>query len=1072
MTPLSIKLLSSAAVVVVNLYGPASTYGYASSLYSRVPPDAVPYNLRDTFNQVYLSNRGKFNATGDNSAPPGARASLTRASLLGASTSYGTTVQPVVGLDCTDLPIKRHALSHSSRSLDKNRNHHRSVVHKYKRGKHNARRRSSRHTARPLHKRAPARLAPVAPGMSHHKPEIALLRLLPRKCDIVSKRLISNIILRRALNLSPQFSLPERRHVGSRHRSGPQHDHEPAGIPSSGLHMISSARNHTHKPRRTNRLRKGWFHANDLGIGGHRPATGIVSPAGAQLTSSTENPFGHKVTIGVQMRQNGALLGTIPLTMAGDGELFVPTSVFIGLLASQISGIEIKRLLASTDKDGLLPLTAVRDGDLRASYDAHRVEIEVAPRPTNGDVTTFSLSSGGGRAVVDVAKPAGIAAYATLRTSLDYISKGVATGFQSPVVDGQFVVRLGGFVLQDEHLLDPNRIQGKLSRMATSAVYDLPQWDTRITAGDVNTLSDGLQQGSSLLGLSVSRLYRTFEPSRNIRPTSLDSFVISQMSDVEVLVNGMVVRRMSLAPGRYTLNDFPFVTGSNKVQILAVDQSGRHEVANFDRYFDLSLINPGLSEFSFSAGMLSTPTMAGPAYDWSQPYMSGFYRRGISNTLTIGTNFASDKRSQQFGFESIYALPLATIGINAAISRADSHGVGTALRIGAQHINDSAAVGHISSYDIGFETHSANFANPGSTLFVRDSLRYRLTSDASMRLKHGQNLTFGASFTSSRNQPASYDVRANYSFRLGYGASLGVGGSYIAANGGRSGFGALLNLNIRLGRRSSLSSSANSLESSGSVSYNESSTQTLGSHTTHIVGNYQDGLAGLSGDIDFITNRADLSVSHTLDYNTSGTQLTGSRTSVRAGMSIAFADGAVAVGQPIRDSFAIIEPHRTLEGDRVEIDSTSDGPRAKSDLLGKPLVSDITEYSLRTVRVDVPDAPAGYDLGQSQFMLRSPHKAGYKLPVGSEYTVSASGSLRDHLGKPVPLAVGSAISLDDPTAPKKEVFTNSMGRVSIAGLKEGRWEITLQNDLQLHYRLDVPKGAKGLFKFGTLEPDQ
>ena len=784
------------------------------------------------------------------------------------------------------------------------------------------------------------------------------------------------------------------------------------------------------------------------------------------------NPFGRRVTIAVELRQNNTLLGTIPLTIATDGQLFVPLNALTALVDKQLSATELARLQAATDAQGLVPVATINRGNLQLAYDPRRVEMVLTHQFGDDPTTQLSLGFNDSPPVINLAAPAKTSFYATFQTSLDYISKGGTPGLAAPVIDGQFALRAADIVVEDEHLLDPNRNMGKVTRLGTRAIYDIPQWDTRLTLGDTDTLTAGFQQGSSLLGFSASRLYRTFEPSRNIRPTSLDSFTLNQASDVEILVNGNVVRRMALAPGRYTLNDFPFVSGSNQVQIQAVDQTGTREIANFKQYFDLNLLHPGLSEFSFNAGMLSTPGLGGPSYNWSRPYMSGFYRQGVTKDLTLGINTQADGQSQQVGSEVTYASSLATLGINTALSRFNGHGLGGAFRIDAQRINDAAAPGQFNAINVGAEVHSANFSTPGTFMYVGDTLRYRLSSDASVRLSGGQSLNFGASYTSSRHQPATYDLRSNYSFRLGYGATLSLGANYNVTTAGRSGFGALINLSMRLGAHGFASISADSLERSGLVSYSEASSQAVGSHSTHLVGSLQEGVSSLSGDVNFITNRADLDIAHTLDYDIGGTSLTGSRTSLRAGASIAFADGEVAIGRPIRDSFAIIERNATLADNKVVVDSTPTGPKAQSDGLGAPMVSDITEYSQRTLRVDVPDAPNGYDLGANSFPLRPPYKAGYKLAVGSEYTASALGTLRDRMGKPVPLAVGSVVSLDDPTAPHKEVFTNSMGRISISGLKGGHWAIILPGDIEMRYLLVVPNGTKGLFKFGTLDPQQ
>ncbi len=183
-----------------------------------------------------------------------------------------------------------------------------------------------------------------------------------------------------------------------------------------------------------------------------------------------------------------------------------------------------------------------------------------------------------------------------------------------------------------------------------------------------------------------------------------------------------------------------------------------------------------------------------------------------------------------------------------------------------------------------------------------------------------------------------------------------------------------------------------------------------------------------------------------------------------------FADGAFGIGQPVRgNGFAIVEAHQSIAGKTVTVGAGED-VRARSDWLGSAVVSDVPAYTNSTLAVDVADLPVGYSLGAGGFDTHAPHKAGYRLRVGSDYSVSAYGTLLKANGEPVGLLTGTASPVDDP-ARQVAIFTNAAGRFGAEGLAPGRWTITMATeDTPTVFELTVPEGTDGLFRAGELRP--
>jgi outer membrane usher protein len=118
----------------------------------------------------------------------------------------------------------------------------------------------------------------------------------------------------------------------------------------------------------------------------------------------------------------------------------------------------------------------------------------------------------------------------------------------------------------------------------------------------------------------------------------------------------------------------------------------------------------------------------------------------------------------------------------------------------------------------------------------------------------------------------------------------------------------------------------------------------------------------------------------------------------------------------------------------------------------------------------VDNLPVGYDLGAGAFDLYPAYKSGYKLTVGSDYTITAFGTLLDAKGEPVALLTGTAVQEGGDAGHKITVFTNRAGRFGAQALRPGRWLLDMATEPATRYTLDIPKDAVGLVKLDTLHP--
>jgi outer membrane usher protein len=277
---------------------------------------------------------------------------------------------------------------------------------------------------------------------------------------------------------------------------------------------------------------------------------------------------------------------------------------------------------------------------------------------------------------------------------------------------------------------------------------------------------------------------------------------------------------------------------------------------------------------------------------------------------------------------------------------------------------------------------------------------------------------------------------------------------------------------MRLGRSSNLRADYDTRFDRGRLSYSTFQGYGVGSYNLSADIDRSDAGSGANLSANYLANRAELGFSHFGSFeNLFGNSVT-QRSSIRAGASIAFADGALSVGRPIADSFAVVEAHRSLKSASVEIDRSPFGYIAETGSLGTGVAPTLASYIDRTLAVDAPDAPVTADLGQGTFRLRPAYRSGYKLVVGSANNVTAVGRMVDASGKPLSLVSGSARPADNGAGEEVSLFTNREGRFGATGLSPGRWVISMNDDSNSTYIIEVRKDAEGVLAVGDLKPSE
>ncbi|MFL6858673.1 MAG: fimbrial biogenesis outer membrane usher protein [Allosphingosinicella sp.] len=784
--------------------------------------------------------------------------------------------------------------------------------------------------------------------------------------------------------------------------------------------------------------------------------------AGAKI-----NPTGKTVRITVPAKDGPRYLGDIGLSIDPDDRIEFSAQRALDLLSNVLDAEVQRTLRAAFAGDTVLTPRDFEASGIRVHYNPQTLELQFDIASERRASRTVQVSPLDRDRIGSFVKPAGFSAYVNVRSSLDYLHQGPDEGLQTPVLFLDGAARIGAIVAETEAIWQPDsRILPDYQRLGSRLVYDDQKNLIRWSAGDLQPVARGFQSAPDIAGLSLFRSYSVLQPQTITRPRGDRSFRLERPATVEVQVNGQMVRRLQLNPGTYDLRDFPFTQGSNDIRINVIDDAGRTELLRFNVFLDQSQLAKGLSEFGVYFGVHSPLLPSGPHYT-DQPAFTGFYRRGLSDTVTLGINAQADKRNQMGGLEAVFATVVGTISTNFSLSNIDRFGTGWAGVATFQRLIQRSG-GRADSLNLSVEARSRRFG-PVGTLVPVNPFEFEIGAGYSHAFNDYVYGGFDGRYSKGRGiQPDVGTARVTMGWRINPRISFTADGRYERDNLGERVAG-LFSLTVQLGHYSSVRGDYDTHDNRARVSFQTLHGTGVGSYNLNADIERSDVGSGANLNADYFANRAEIGLSHFGTFQGDFSSSTSQRTSLRVATSFAFADGAFSMGRPIYDSFAIVRGHPSLKGADVLVDPSAFGFTANTGFLNAATEPNLSSYSERTVTIDAPGAPAGIDLGQGSFRLLPPYRSGYKLIVGSDYGVTAIGRMLNRDGEPVSLVAGTAVEAAHPDRPPVELFTNRDGRFGAAGLAPGRWKVTMLDDAKSEFEIDIPPKTEGVVRLGEIK---
>lgn len=731
------------------------------------------------------------------------------------------------------------------------------------------------------------------------------------------------------------------------------------------------------------------------------------------------------------------------------------------------------KLTDAVDAEGNISLEVLQQNGLQATFDYAKLELQIqvppAQRLTNiANLNERRLPPGAENALT----PSTLSGYLNFRGDQDYIWSGSGDIGRQPLrfsVDGALNYKNWVFEGRSDFSegRNPNFLRGDLR-----VVRDTPEQALRYVIGDLSIPVTGYQNSQAQVGISIARNFG-LQPYVITRPISKYEFFLETDSRVDVLVNGQLERTLQLPGGRHDIRDLPLNAGTNDVELVITDNVGRVQRLNFSNPVAADLLAPGLQQFAYSLGFLSSDSSGDRTYDFTQPILTLSHRLGITNSLTSGIYLQASFAQQLMGWESILATAYGNFGWEIALNSDRELGIDYAARLRYEYLQTGANNPSQRSFRLSIESRGSDFTRVGEEN-PRNDFYYDINANYSQKLFWNMRGNLSARYQLGRDVLNSYRLGMGFSrsFRNGLNISLNL--SQTLDKMGSDEQRAYVNLSwlSPQGRQFIQASTDinNRREPSHRLNWNYNPLRTIGTPRSSLGLAQNDSGYNLTGRLSYTGYRFNWDLSNDSVFAGDGNYTIANKTQVSFGTALVFADGHWGWSRPISNSFALVIPNESLRDQEIGINPSVSGYTTRIDDLGPGVVSNLDPYRISSLTIDAPNLPIGMDVGNRVIMLLPTYRSGTLVRLGTDATVFLRGVLLNANGEPASLQSAQIVSLSDGNWQPVTLFTNRAGRFATIGLKPGRYEIRLLTNPPSTVQFEIPPDTKGIYDIGTLQP--
>ncbi|WP_221763916.1 fimbria/pilus outer membrane usher protein [Methyloradius palustris] len=491
-------------------------------------------------------------------------------------------------------------------------------------------------------------------------------------------------------------------------------------------------------------------------------------------------------------------------------------------------------------------------------------------------------------------------------------------------------------------------------------------------------------------------------------------------STVDLYINNIKTFSQQVAPGPFSINNLPLLTGSGEARLVVRDLFGREQLITQPYYASRSVLRKGLNDYSYEAGF-ERFSYGLVSNDYRDFFASATQRYGWSDNLTIEAHGEIKAQQQTASAASVWLIPrIGIVDSTVALSTDQNRGAGQSVSAGFER----QAVG----WSYGVRTQLAN--KGFSQLGLSDSISVPSRMNTMfVAWNHPRFGSFGVNYIDQENRevPSAKLLNLNYSKTVFDSWFLNVNAFKNIEDS--QGYTLSINLIKAIDERTSATAMLNR-----SRGYSENTVQVQRSLP---VGEGV-GYRVLAGQGDLNQTQAGLSAQNDVGtYSVEAAQTRGEnayRATVSGGVILS--RGNVLMTRRIGDAFGVVDvsgyPNVKVYAENQLI--------GKTDSNGLRAIPNLRSYQSNMITIDPTDIPFDSQLESAEVNAVPYYRSGayVKFPIDKEKAATLRVLQKDQ----TPVPAGALFEVNDSTTP---FIVSDDGMLFLKHLKEnnhikGHWQ--------------------------------
>jgi len=251
----------------------------------------------------------------------------------------------------------------------------------------------------------------------------------------------------------------------------------------------------------------------------------------------------------------------------------------------------------------------------------------------------------------------GSAAFLNYSVNYDYVDKEPDVN-----ITGELGISSGDYLGMTTYTYQKTEEMEKAVRLMTNLEYNDRDTLQTVTLGDFSASSGELGSVILMGGISFSRNF-SLDPYFLKQPSLKLGGTLETPSDIELYLDGTLVRKEKLSPGEFTFENIPATVGFGNASVIIKDAYGRERIITTPFYYTKRLLKKGLHEYSYNIGFIRN-NFGMKDFSYGKPAFVSFHNYGFSNSVTIG--YAAEASSSLLNIGPSVSFPAFNRGVVSA----------------------------------------------------------------------------------------------------------------------------------------------------------------------------------------------------------------------------------------------------------------------------------------------------------------------------------------------------------------------------------------------------------------------